>query len=396
MTRTAFWPLRHHVDRGDVVSRQPLPIADTDTDSLLGSLEGRARQERAELIRWLLSRDITPDEIRTATSPMLLATRHLVGGDDRYVSARETSAKHGIELELLQRIQNAMGMPAVADPDAPVHMSADAEAAARVQRFVDLGLDSEQIIGAIRVLSEGLSRAAEVMRSTAFAAVLEPGATELQIARRYEASVRRIAPSLGPLIEDMMFFQLRHMMMETEAMTASERADGVPLPGARTVSVAFADLVGFTRLGESVPPEELEGLARNLSDTAWQVAAPPVRMVKTIGDAVMLVSPDPAALLDTVLNLMDATEAQSNFPRLKVGMTVGQAVSRAGDWFGSPVNLASRVTSISRPGSVLLAQTARDAIGDDPRFTWSDAGTRKLKGIEHDIRLCRARRALNP
>jgi adenylate cyclase len=375
---------------------QGLQAGDNDIESLLGSLEGRARQERAELIHWLLSRDVTVDEIRTATSPMLLAARHLVGGDDRYVSARETSSKHGIELELLQRIQNAMGMPTVDDPDASVHMSADAEAAARVQRFVDLGLDTEQIIGAIRILSEGLSRAAEVMRSTAFAAVLEPGATELEIARRYEASVSRIAPSLGPLIEDMMFFQLRHMMMETEAVTASERADGMPLPGARSVSVAFADLVGFTRLGESVPPEELEGLARNLSDIAWQVASPPVRMIKTIGDAVMFVSPDPAALLETVLNLMDATEANGDLPRLKVGMTVGQAVSRAGDWFGSPVNLASRVTSISMPGAVLVAQPARDAIGKDPRFTWSDAGARKLKGIEHDVRLSRARRAVNP
>ena len=367
--------------------------ADSDLDSLLGSLQGQAREERAELIHWLLGRGITPDEIRTATAPMLLATRGLVGGDDRYVSARETSEKYGIELPLLQRIQNAMGMPGVDDPDAPVYSSADAEAAARVQRFVDLGLDSEQIVGAIRVLSEGLSRAAEVMRSTAFAAVLEPGATELQIARRYEASVSRIAPSLAPLVEDMMFFQLRHMMMETEVVTASERADGVPLPGARTVAVAFADLVDFTRLGESVPPEELEGLARSLSDIAWHVAVPPVRMVKTIGDAVMLVSPDAPALLDTVLNLMVATEAHPDLPRLKVGMTVGQAVSRAGDWFGSPVNLASRVTSIARPGAVLLAQTARDVIGDDPRFIWSDAGTRKFKGIDHGVPLCRARRA---
>ena len=368
---------------------QPPP----EVESLLGDLEGSAREERAELIEWLLARGISPEDILTANSPMLLATRPLVGGDDRYVSAREISESYGIELGLLQRIQNAMGMPGAEDPDAPVHPSADAEAAARVQRFIDLGLDPEQIIGAIRVLSEGLSRAAEVMRSTALAAVLEPGATELQIARRVEASVRHIAPALGPLLEDMMFFQLRHMMMDTEAVTASERAGGVPLPGVRTVSVAFADLVDFTRLGESVPPEELEGLARNLSDITWEIATPPVRMVKTIGDAVMLVSPEPAALLDTVFTLIDATEALSGFPRLKVGMAVGEAVSRAGDWFGSPVNLASRITSVTRPGAVLLAQSAREAVGDDTRFSWSDAGDRKFKGIAHEVRLFRARRA---
>lgn len=84
----------------------------------------------------------------------------------------------------------------------------------------------------IRVLSEGLSRAAEVMRSTALAAVMAPGATELDIARRHEEFVDRIAPLLGPMLQDMMFFHLRHMMLETEAVTASERADGRPLPGA--------------------------------------------------------------------------------------------------------------------------------------------------------------------
>ena len=376
-----------------LASGRMTPQPPPNVEPLLGDLEGPARDERAELVGWLLDRGISPDEIQTANSPMLLATRPLVGGDDRYVSARETSEAYGIDLGLLQRIQNAMGMPGTEDPDAPVHHSADAEAAAHVQRFIDLGLDPEQIIGAIRVLSEGLSRAAEVMRSTAFAAVLEPGATELQIARRFEATVRHIAPALGPLLQDMMFFQLRHMMMDTEAVTAAERADGVPLPGVRTVSVAFADLVDFTRLGESVPPEELEGLARKLSDITWQIATPPVRMVKTIGDAVMLVSPDPAALLDTVFTLIDATEAQSDFPRLKVGMAVGEAVSRAGDWFGSPVNLASRVTSVTRPGAVLLTETARNAVGDDPRFSWSDAGDRKFKGIENDVQLFRARRA---
>ena len=66
---------------------QPPP----EVESLLGDLEGSAREERAELIEWLLARGISPEDILTANSPMLLATRPLVGGDDRYVSAREIS-----------------------------------------------------------------------------------------------------------------------------------------------------------------------------------------------------------------------------------------------------------------------------------------------------------------
>jgi adenylate cyclase len=180
--------------------------------------------------------------------------------------------------------------------------------------------------------------------------------------------------------------------METEAVTAAERAEGVPLPGARTVSILFADLVGFTRLGEAVPPEELEQLARRLGDLARELTEPPVHFVKTIGDAVMLVSTEPGALLDLALALLDAAHTVEDFPRLRVGVATGEAVSRAGDWFGSPVNLASRVTGAARPGTVLVAEATHEAIGEDDRFVWSFAGARHLKGIKDDVKMFRARR----
>lgn len=105
---------------------------------------------------------------------MLLASRRHVGDDGVYVSARETSEKFGIDLDLLQRVQRAMGLSREDDPDAVVHLRADAEAAARAQRFIDFGLDPDQVVQVVRVLSEGLAKAAEVMRYTAFAAVLTP------------------------------------------------------------------------------------------------------------------------------------------------------------------------------------------------------------------------------
>lgn len=362
-----------------------------DESGLLDGLTGTARTERAELIAWLLSRGFTVDEVREAIAPMLLASRRHVGDDGVYVSARETSEKFGIDLDLLQRVQRAMGLSREDDPDAVVHLRADAEAAAHAQRFIEFGLDPDQVVQVVRVLSEGLSKAAEVMRYTAFAAVLTPGATELEIARKSEALVAELAPLLGPMIQELLLLQLRHAM-ETEAVSATERAEGLPLPGAREVSIMFADLVGFTRLGEALPPEKLELLARRLGDIARELAVAPVRFVKTIGDAVMLVSTDPAALLEAALALLDAAHSDEDFPRLRVGIAAGEAVSRAGDWFGSPVNLASRVTGAARPGTVLVSESVRDAVGDDERFSWSFAGTRHLKGIKGDAKLFRARR----
>ena len=138
--------------------------------------------------------------------------------------------------------------------------------------------------------------------------------------------------------------------------------------GRASIAVAFADLVDFTRLGEAVEPEALEQLANRLATMARDVAAPPVRFVKAIGDAVMLVCPDPVLLLEAMLDLAGAAEADDDFPRLRVGMAFGDAVSRAGDWFGSPVNLASRVTGVARPGAMLVTEAARVAIGDADGF----------------------------
>jgi len=370
-----------------VVSQQVQP----DIQPLLEGLDGAARSQREELINWLLSRGISVDQIGQAITPMLLASRRVAGDDGTYVSAREISEQTGLDLDLLQRLQRAMGLPAVEDPDAAVLLRADAEAVTFSQQFIDLGIDADQVVLITRVLAEGLSRAAEVMRAAALAAVLEPGASELETAKAAEGLVAEAAPLLGPMIQDMLFVQLRHAM-ETEAVDASERAEGVPLPGARLVTVAFADIVGFTRLGEVVPPEQLEQLANSLAEATRDVVRPPVRLIKTIGDAVMLVSPEPAALLDAVLNLVAATEADPEFPGLRVGLATGMAVSRAGDWFGSPVNLASRVTGVARPGTVLVAESTRQAIAaDDDRFRWSFAGARRLKGIKGDVKLFRAR-----
>ncbi|OOK80569.1 adenylate cyclase domain protein [Mycobacterium kansasii] len=116
----------------------PEPVG-RDIADLLDGLDGTARAERAELIAWLLEQGITADEIRLANPPLLLATRRLIGDDGTYVSAREISETYGIDLALLQRVQRAIGLARVDDPDAAVHMRADGEAAATAQRFVELG-----------------------------------------------------------------------------------------------------------------------------------------------------------------------------------------------------------------------------------------------------------------
>lgn len=371
-------------DRGEV-------DVDVETSGLLDGLDGSARSERAELIGWLLDQGVGIDQIRDSTAPMLLAAHRIIGNDGDYVSARSAAEAAGVDVELFERIQRAMGLPRVEDPDAAVLLRADAQAAESVGDFLEAGIDPDELVQITRLLGEGLSRAAGAMRQAALAAVVRPGATELEIAKASAAMVSMLAPLLGSMIQEVLRVQLRHAI-ETEAVNAAELAQGRHLPGARQVSIGFADLVGFTRLGEKVPPEDLERLSQRLAELTREVASAPVRFVKTIGDEVMLVSTEPAALLEAILQLVETTEADDDFPSLRAGLATGMAVSREGDWFGSPVNLASRVTGAARPGSALVAETTRDAIDDDERFSWSFAGARSLKGISGDVKLFRARR----
>jgi adenylate cyclase len=179
-------------------------------------------------------------------------------------------------------------------------------------------------------------------------------------------------------------------MAQSEAINAAERSGG-QLPGSREIAVCFADLVGFTRLGEEVPPDELGRLAVRLETLASEVATPSVRLIKTIGDAAMLTSLEPEPLLDAALTLLDAAEAEAeDFPQLRAGLAIGPALSRAGDWFGRPVNLASRITQIARPGSLLAEREVRESARE--AYRWSYAGERRLRGIREPVPLFRARR----
>lgn len=359
---------------------------------LLDGLDENIRVERAELIAWLLAQGFDVEQIRSEVAPMLLPARRALGDDGSHVSARAISEARGIDMELLQRIMRALGLPRVDDPDAVVHLRADAEAAARRQQLIEIGLDADRVVLMVRRLAEGISRAVPAMRYSAMSAVLRPGISELQVAKAHEALVRQIVPLLGPMISEIMFVQLRHAV-EGEELSASERAAGTALPGARLLAVAFADMVGFTPLGEAMPPEDLARLVERLADLARGIVHPPVRLVKTIGDAVMLICPDPVKLLDAMMKLSEAAQCDEALPELRIGIASGWAVSRARDWFGSPVNVANRVTEIAAPGAILVAGSARDAVGDAKGFAWSFAGAPRIKGIRGQTKLFQARRA---
>ncbi|CQD23884.1 adenylate cyclase CyaA [Mycobacterium lentiflavum] len=358
---------------------------------LLDGLEDQAREERADLLAWLIEKGYSLNEIRRSlATPLLLPANRVFGDDATYVSAREICQSTGMELGLLQRLYGAVGRPRIDDADAAVMLRADGEAVARAKFFIDIGVDPDETVALMRVLIEGLGYAAAMMRDAALNILLRPGGSEIELAQAAEELARRSAPQLGPMVEDLLFMQLR-TSFQTEAVTAAERAVG-KLPGAHQITVAFADVAGFTRLGEVLPPLELARVASRLAEAAQHAAVTPVRFVKSVGDAVMLMCIEPAPLLSALLALADGAKADG-LPRLRIGVASGLAVTRGGDWFGSAVNLASRVTAAARPGTVMVAESTREAIGNISDFKWSAAGARQLKGVSGKVNLFRLHRA---
>jgi adenylate cyclase len=363
---------------------------DFAAEGLLDGLEGEARAARLDLLEQLQADGVGLEELRTASRDgrlMFLLAERAVGGVPQY-STREVAERAGVRPDFIMAVRRANGLP-VPTLDAVMWSEADVEAAVMARRFLDAGVSEEQQLAVVRVLGRNLAQAAEAMRATVLELVLEPGTSEVELARRYGERVEQLMPLVGPMLEQMARLHLRHVV-RTEAISAAERAEGA-LPGARDVAVGFADLVGFTRLGEEVPPDELGRVAERLVELTGEHLRGDVRLVKTIGDAAMLVSPDAPQLLEVALDLVDAANAEGRaFPQLRVGIASGPALNRAGDWYGRPVNIASRVTAIARPGSVLATREVRDAANAD--YRWSSAGARSLKGVDDPVRLYRARR----
>jgi adenylate cyclase len=363
---------------------------DFEAEGLLAGLRGAQRVDRVALLEYLVEQGVPLEDLRRATDNgtlvFLPADRVLVS-EERYTLS-QVAELAGVEEQLLAGARRAMGLT-VPEPGEAVFTQAELESARMVHLAHDAGISDEDIAELLRVLGRGMAQTAEVLRALPFKQVLKPGISEPELAYGYAQTASRLYPLVNPLVGNVLLLHLR-TGTQAEIIGAIERGGG-QLPGAREVTVCFADLVGFTRLGEEVPPAELGRLAARLEELATEVTAPPVRLVKTIGDAAMLASPQPEPLLDAALGLLDAADVEGeDFPQLRVGAALGNALSRAGDWFGRPVNLASRITQIARPGSLLAERELRESAPDS--YRWSYAGERRLRGVREPVPLFRARR----
>jgi len=318
----------------------------------------------------------------------LLEVERAFGREGVYTGP-EVAERAGLDDEFLRTIRRAQGLPVV-ENDERAYDERDVEAARTLKLLRDAGLSDEGVLDVTRAFSRAMTQVVGAVRTFVTDELVEPDAPADEVSERLSQAARGLGPQVGPMLGYLFEEHLREQIRSD--MIGQAGPSSATARQTKDVCVCFADLVGFTKLGESVEAERLGGIASQLEKLAAEVAQPPVKLVKTIGDAVMLVSPETAPLLDAVLELARrAEDDNSGIPLLRVGIARGQALNRWGDWYGSPVNLASRVTGVARPGSVLVTEDVKEAAEDG--YRWSFAGARRLKGVHGAVPLHRVRPA---
>jgi adenylate cyclase len=367
---------------------------DFEAEGLLGDLTGKAREARIALLEDLAAAGVPLDELKRAVEEnrlvLLPVERVFDSGTESYTS-RQIAQEAGLEHDFLLRLLRALGAPLPED-DQAVYSDADLEAAKRAKQFLNAGLPEQGVLETSRLIGISMAGLADANRDMVGEVFTKPGIDERELALRYAAAAQTMSPLLGETLLHAYRIHLREAIRQA-VVTETELAEG-RLSGSDDVTIAFADLVGFTSLGESLEIEQIGDLTGRLFELASEAARPPIRLVKMIGDAAMFASRDPEPLLDAVIGLVDAA-GTDEIPPLKAGVARGQALGRGGDWYGRPVNLAARITSFARPDSVVVDQSVKDSIAQSNGrpFDFSFAGKRHFKGIEGEVPVHRVRRA---
>jgi adenylate cyclase len=361
---------------------------DFEAEGLLeGAGDERARRARLELLQSLEQEGFSLEELRRATAEnrlVLLPLERVLEGEGPRYTPEEVAERAGLDVRFLSDARRALGAPR-AEPGERILTEEDLELAHRAKRLIDAGIGKEAFLGITRVMSQAMANVAAAFATIFGEALLRPGDTERDLGLRYAEAMRELWPLTAPALQQVLNLRMREQIRQAVVGQAELRSGH--LPGAQRITVGFVDIVGFTSLGEQVPPDGLAEVVGRFERRVEDAVLPPVRLVKTLGDAAMLTSPEAAPLVRTALVLVEGSGDDG--PLLRAGLAAGDAITRAGDWYGHPVNLASRLTASARPGSVVTAREVREAAGE--RFAWSFLGSRRFKGVRGEVDVYRVR-----
>jgi adenylate cyclase len=298
----------------------------------------------------------------------------------------------GLEPELIERLMTLLGTPMTADT---MLNEEDLRAMRHCANVLASGFPLVAFLQLVRVYAQSIRRVADSEVRLFHLYVHEPlmqeGVPPLEIAEEMESLAGDLLPVSAPLMEYMHNRYLR-FYIEQDVVGHMEADIGGAGRGLARVSTTFCfvDLTGFTRYTEEEGDEEALDLIERFIDTVEATLPSEATIVKTIGDEVMVVSPDPATLTEWAAGFLALFQER---PQPRVGIHYGAAVFRDGDYFGGDVNLTHRVVSRALGGEVLVTQALVNAVDESDFLRFDAIGEVVLKGFPDPISLYIARPA---
>ena len=299
-------------------------------------------------------------------------------GEEPTLSGNDLADEVGIPFEVARQRWRSLGFTEVgADVKAFTH--ADLEALRLTQRLSELGfLEPDEESALVRSLGRSFARLAEWQMGL-LAKRIDLDTMELD-------EIAALMDEIVPAIESLQSYVWRRHTLGVgarllhSALRESDAdegdADGADSAeasevddDATTMGVGFADIVNYTQQSRSLSRSELTHLIDEFESRALEIVSEHGgRIIKTIGDEILFVADDAAGIARIGLELIEEPERKDDFPELRVGLAWGPALSRLGDVLGPVVNIASRLTSTSRPGRVLVDKALADELDGDDAF----------------------------
>ena len=294
---------------------------------------------------------------------------------------KQAAKASGLKADVIAELIAATGLPSGALDDLG---SEDVEIFKHFATAIESGFPRDALLQTVRVYGQAASKIADAEVRLVHLHVHEPllrkGVSSEQITDQMGTITGELLPLFSPVIDHLHRRFLNHFV-EQDIVGHMENEPGGEIGQVR-VAIAFADLAGYTQLTEEVGDEEAAGIVERFVANVNQSLPDEARILKTIGDEVMIVSPDAGSLIDWAVGFQILSNER---PLPRIGIHSGNVVFRDGDYFGREVNLAARVAARAAAGEVLVTWPVVEMAGKHLQF--ERIGEVKLKGFSHATEL---------
>jgi len=301
--------------------------------------------------------------------------RALLGSNPTY-TREQVADRAGVPLQVAEELWQQLGFPHAADGDV-AFTDADLEALERTKELISLGIltpDSQAAL--VRTWGRSFARLAEWQVGLLAGRAVEGDDPEERLTELMDV----VLPNVEKL---QAYIWRRHLASASNRLLGEAGIDAVGATS--STAVVFVDIVGYTGQSKTLTDHERVDWVEYFEDEMTRsVVEHGGRVIKTIGDEILFVADDPVAAAEVALRATErGADDDDRFPLVRAGVAYGDVVSRLGDVFGPTVNIASRLTSVARPGTVLVDRglhemmsgpIAEDTSATDELPPYSDAG----------------------